>query len=212
MLYRFHAASSLAQWAGVYPYAVQNRSLSAAQVRFGAGPSWRGTHRFNLGITAIEFLLGLAAASVLLVSLVAGATDRNDRIMVNEAARSLQFSLAFARNQAISRRSVVQICPTEDLVNCASQGDWSLGWMVTDVDTQEVLRLIEPQPRELFMSATQGVSHGVRFSMLGDALETSGDFVLCHELQPDYAVTIRLAAVGTLEPVELASLACKPGV
>ncbi len=164
--------------------------------------------RSNRGITAIEFLLGLAVASVLFVSLVAGASQRNERILVNEAARSLQFSLAFARNEAISRRSVVQICPTEDLVGCSPKGNWSLGWLVTDTETNEVLRLIEPQPGEVLLQTSQGVSQNVRFSMRGDAFGTSGDFILCHELQPDYVVSLRLSAVGTVEYMDLASNTC----
>ena len=164
-----------------------------------------------MGISAIEFLLVLGLASVIFVSAVSGATQRNERLMVNEAARSLQFSLAFARNQAITRRSSVQVCPTDDLVSCSTQGDWSQAWIVLDTDNGEVVRVVPAAAPEIRLVADSGVSLRVQFNELGDAFSTAGDFFLCHRDQEDFAVALRVNAVGEVVQLETDDSTCATG-
>jgi len=155
-----------------------------------------------MGFTAIEFLLALAAVSVLFVSVIAGASHRNERLEVDDAARNLQLTLAFARNQAISRRSSVRVCPASELLDCADNGNWNHGWLVIDTETQEVIRTMEPGAADVQIIAGPGVSKFVQFNTLGDAYGTAGEFVVCHLLQQDYATGLRISAVGLVEHTE----------
>ncbi len=160
------------------------------------------------GFTAIEFLLTLAAVSVLFISVVAGASQRNERLQVDEAARNLQLTMAFARNQAISRRSSVRVCPASDLLECSENGSWNKGWLVIDTDTEEVIRTIEPAAGEVQFLTDPGVSRYVQFNTLGDAYGTAGEFVVCHALQKDYSAGLRISAVGLVEHTENQSERC----
>jgi type IV fimbrial biogenesis protein FimT len=162
----------------------------AARLRVGGQPNR------EQGFTAIEFLLVLAAASVIFVSAVSAASQRNDRLLVDDAARNLQLSLAFARNQAISRRSSVRVCPATQLLECAEDGNWNDGLIVLDRDSGEVLRLIEPSDKEIRFVADAGISRYVQFNELGDAFGTAGEFQVCYEPSPNYVVGLRVAAVG----------------
>jgi type IV fimbrial biogenesis protein FimT len=154
------------------------------------------------GFTAIEFLLALAVASVLFISAVAGASQRNERLQIDDAARNLQLTMAFARNQAISRRSSIRVCPASEMLECSEGGNWNNGWLVVDSETQEVLRSVEPGARELQIMTDSGVSRFVQFNTLGDAYGTAGEFVVCHSMQQDYAAGLRVSAVGLVEHIE----------
>ena len=160
------------------------------------------------GFTAIEFLVILAAASVIFVNAVTMASQRNERLLVDDAARNLQLSFAFARNQAISRRSSVRVCPASLSLDCAEQGNWNSGLIVLDNDTGEVLRLIEPSNSDIRFVADSGVSRFVQFNELGDAFGTAGEFHVCYQNLQDYAVGLRVAAVGLVEHFDTDSSLC----
>jgi len=165
--------------------------------------------RFQKGLSAVEFLMILAAASIVFVSVVAGASQRNERWLVDDSARNLQLSLAFARNQAITRRSSIRVCPASEQLDCTDQGDWNQGWMVVDMDSNEVLRLSEPGPTEVQLFADPGVNRYVQFNMRGDAYGTAGEFVFCHQYQQDYSVGLQVSAVGLVEHMAAVSFNCE---
>lgn len=193
-----------------YQKSVFNALLRCMGNRVACTPqkSQRTRFRVSRGFTAIEFMLAIAALSVVFISVVAGASQRNERLMINEVARTLQFSLSYARHQAINRRSAVQLCPTVDLVNCSDQGNWNQPWMVVDTDTGEIMRLVEPAAEGVRLTADAGVRHHVQFNELGDAFGTAGTFVVCHPDQADFAMVLQLSAVGEMEHLDAASGGC----
>lgn len=172
----------------------------------GAEPGRFLSHQ--AGLSAIEFLLILAASSVIFVSAVTAASQRNERLLVDDAARNLQLSFAFARNQAISRRSSVRVCPASQLLECAEQGNWNSGLIVLDNETGEVLRLIEPSDKDIQFFTDSGVSRYVQFNELGDAFGTAGEFQVCHQLRQDYTIGLRIAAVGLVEHFDADASRC----
>ncbi len=160
------------------------------------------------GLTAIEFLLVIAAVSVVFVGLVAGASHRNDRLLVDDAARTLQLTLAYARNQAITSGDSVRVCPASQQLECSEQGDWNNGLIVQDYETGEVLRLVEPGHPAIRFLADPGVSQYVQFNIRGDAFGTAGEIQVCHQLQHDYSVGLRISAVGLVEHIDVDSDQC----
>jgi Tfp pilus assembly protein FimT len=160
------------------------------------------------GLTAIEFLLIIAVVSVIFVGLVAGASQRNDRLLVDDAARTLHLTLAYARNQAIISGDSVRVCPASHQLECSEKGNWNSGLIVQDHETGEVLRLIEPGNPAIRFLADSGVSQYVQFNIRGDAFGTAGEIQVCHQLKQDYSVGLRISAVGLVEHIDVDSNRC----
>lgn len=203
MLYQTQTASSLLRrLSSCFEFSIRYQSCHEQAGRFQIG-------RLQLGLSAVEFLIILAAASIVFVSVLAGASQRNERWLVDDSARNLQLSLAFARNQAITRRSSVRVCPASEQLDCNVEGDWNRGWMVVDMDSNEVLRFSEPGPTEVQLFADPGVNRYVQFNMRGDAYGTAGEFVFCHQYQQDYSAGLQVSAVGLVEHMAAVNVNCE---
>lgn len=83
------------------------------------------------GLTLPELLIALVVFAIL-VGLAAPSfqgTLRNQEL--NSQTGLLTSSLAFARSEAIARRSTTSLCPSIDGSNCSvGTNDWSQGWLV----------------------------------------------------------------------------------
>lgn len=82
------------------------------------------------GWTVMETLMVLAIASILAVA-ASGPMGRTlEAIRSQTEIHRLTASLALARNLAITRRTHVVVCPSQDGSSCSGSPDWSAGWLV----------------------------------------------------------------------------------
>lgn len=102
------------------------------------------------GLTIPELMLGLLLFSIL----VSMAAPSFQNVMRKQELRSqtslLSSTLAYARNEAITRKQNVAVCGSLDGASCQNGAvDWSAGWMVFtdlndnrtfDVASEEILR------------------------------------------------------------------------
>jgi prepilin-type N-terminal cleavage/methylation domain-containing protein len=95
------------------------------------------------GFTLIELLITIAVAGILLA---VAAPNFSNLISGNNARSSIErltHIFAYARSEAVSRASDVEVCASTDGVNCVNPGtdaDWGNQWLVRS-DAGVVLRV-----------------------------------------------------------------------
>jgi len=91
------------------------------------------------GLTIPELMIAIAIFAILVSVAVPQFNNLMRRQELNSKVSLLKSTLAYARNEAISRRKDVVICGTTDGETCADSADWSSGWLVfVDEDTDNV--------------------------------------------------------------------------
>ena len=146
------------------------------------------------GITAIEFLIVVAAIGLLILVTVPGSSMLIERYHLNSASNDLARGLTLARTEAINRASTVRMCPSLDGRSCMAGGDWSHGWLVfTDgngdgrVQDIELIEAFDGPARDVRIIGSGSVQQGASFDLSGlvglpDAKNQSdgGRFVVCY--------------------------------
>lgn len=84
--------------------------------------------KIHIGFTLIELLVVLAIAAILLLVAVPSFQGTIEKNNVESAQETLARSIAFARQEAISRNTTVSICRSADGATCS--GGWHQGWIV----------------------------------------------------------------------------------
>ncbi|MCE8022443.1 prepilin-type N-terminal cleavage/methylation domain-containing protein [Halomonas sp. MCCC 1A11036] len=135
------------------------------------------------GLTLIELLVVIALGVVLVGWAVPGLQAMSARQDVAAEAHRLRVALSLGRNTAITRRSVVIVCPSPDRRRC-DMDDWSaplaivLGPLTgTDFAEGALLRVIEAGRRVSVSYRQDGKP--VRYSALGRPAGHNGTFRIC---------------------------------
>ncbi|SMF43212.1 type IV fimbrial biogenesis protein FimT [Alteromonadaceae bacterium Bs31] len=82
------------------------------------------------GLTLIELMIGIAVFAILVSLAAPQFTNLMRKQEMKSQASLLKSALAYARNEAISRSSGVNLCGTTDGVSCSKAKNWSAGWLV----------------------------------------------------------------------------------
>jgi len=100
------------------------------------------------GFTIVELMITLLVLSILMAAAVPTFRDftRNNR--VTAAQNNLVTAMSVARSTALRHSSDVVLCPvaTEGDIICASNTDWSKGWLVWDAAAPAPLIQAWPAP------------------------------------------------------------------
>jgi Tfp pilus assembly protein FimT len=145
-------------------------------------------------MTAIEFLIIVAAIGLLLLVTVPGSSMLIERYHLNAASNDLARGLTLARTEAIQRGSTVRVCPSIDGRSCRAGGDWSHGWLVfTDgnadgvVQEIELIEAFDGPAREIKIVGNGPVQQGASFDLSGLVGEVEarrqsggGEFLICY--------------------------------
>lgn len=84
----------------------------------------------NAGFTLLELMVVLTIAAVLLLVAIPSYRGMMEKNNVEAAQEVLARSIAFARQEALSRNTTVSICRSADGASCAGAGQWEQGWIV----------------------------------------------------------------------------------
>ena len=173
-------------------------------------------------MTAVEFLIVVAAIGLLLLVTVPGSSMLIERYRLNAASSELARGLTLARTEAISRGSTVRMCPSIDGRSCLDGGDWSHGWVVfTDgngdgqVQEIELIEAFDGPAREIRIIGNGPVQQGASFDLsglIGD-LETNrqsdgGEFVVCYLGSKASARTVLIDREGWVNVIPTGASGC----
>lgn len=86
--------------------------------------------RTEAGITLIELMAALAIAAIVVAIGFPSFSQALQRQRVSTTMHHLRADMAMARSSAVMRRSQVIVCPLDGFGGCATDRDWSRGWMV----------------------------------------------------------------------------------
>ena len=87
--------------------------------------------RDSRGFTLLELMVTLTVAAVLAVVAIPSFRDLLRKNRVSSANNALLADLSYARSEAITRGSIVSICPSSDGSSCASdKQNYEGGWII----------------------------------------------------------------------------------
>lgn len=86
-------------------------------------------HAGAAGLTLVELMIVLAIVSFVAALAAPPWRSQLAAAELRERAEALAATMARARSEAIKRGARVDICPSEDLVTCATSGQWESGWL-----------------------------------------------------------------------------------
>lgn len=83
------------------------------------------------GFSLIELMIALAVASILVIIAAPSFRDMLRRNKVSSTSNAVLADIAYARSEAVSRGSIVSICPSSDGSSCVTNGTaYEGGWLV----------------------------------------------------------------------------------
>lgn len=83
------------------------------------------------GFSLLELMIALAVASVLAIVAAPSFRDMLRRNKVSTASNAVLADIAYARSEAITRGSIVSLCPSSDGSSCVVDGTaYEGGWLV----------------------------------------------------------------------------------
>lgn len=82
------------------------------------------------GITFLELLITLSVMSILLSLAAPSFSNLIAEVRLASVADDLYSSLQLARTEAVKRAVKVEVCPSDDGIECLPSSDWNSGWMV----------------------------------------------------------------------------------
>ena len=173
------------------------------------------------GMTAIELLMWLAVAGVVLLIAIPGGSMLIERHRVKAASADLISSLYLARSEAQVRASTVRVCPSADGRTCRADRDWSRGWLVFSdgngdgiVQEIELLESFEAPGENVQIRASGAARDSAAFTATGlvrDHGSARGRLALCPRSNYSASQVISIDADGwvSMEPGDRGS--CETG-
>ena len=141
------------------------------------------------GVSAVEFLIGVAALGVILLLTGPSVSSMIQRHYLESTVGELASSLTLAKFEAEKRHSTVRICPSSDGTSCLQNNDWDKGWLLfSDGNFDglpqdiELIRAYGPPRKNIRIKASGAFSDSPAFTVAGltsSQLLTSGEFTVC---------------------------------
>jgi type IV fimbrial biogenesis protein FimT len=151
------------------------------------------TFRRSRGMTFVELTAVIAIIGISLAILAPSWSGMVQRNRVTTSAHQLLAHLRYARNEAVTRRAFVSLCPSVDGSSCTRDTrGWHHGYLVfEDQDgdrrraaNEPLLRVQNRAQPGIRLQSTSG-RPAVRFRADGAAWSTNTTFSICHSLSAD---------------------------
>ena len=172
-----------------------------------------------LGMTVLELLIILTALAIVILISVPGASYLLETYRLKQATTQLVDSLNRAQSEAISRASVVRVCPSSDGRFCRRDGDWSQGWLVFSdgngdgvVHDIELLQSFDAPHESVRILAEGAVVNKASFNASGlveDNDSQSGEFRICYLGSNSRVKSITVSPDGWVEMTRTGAKGCK---
>jgi len=171
------------------------------------------------GFTALELILAISVAAILLVIGVPAFQGFGARQRMSAATNALHAQLVLAREEAIRANAHVIICPGTLDHGCIGTGDWSNGWIVFNdfngdgqFQKPETVYRVEAGMEQIVIRSSSGRSR-LRFSPNGSAPGSNGSISFCDWRGPANARKLVISNTGRIrrdEAPELDAQDCPP--
>lgn len=161
------------------------------------------------GFTALELLVTMAVAAILLATAVPAFKTYSWNLRLKTAIDTLETDLNLARSRAINMNATTVICPTEASsggsdAECAEVTHWQHGWIVfADINGDRQHQSLEPilkrSPEiELLTISSSLARNALRFYPNGTAPGSNATLVVCDQRGADFAGKISLSNSGRI--------------
>lgn len=143
------------------------------------------------GFSAVELMITVAIAAVLLALAVPNFQDALMRSRVSGAATELQSALALARAEALKLKLPVTVCARATDTTCATSNSWTNGFLLfQDPNGNGVLETAELllRARPFNLAGVQVTSEAATISILGNGRVAGGAARTFEILAPGCAV------------------------
>lgn len=97
--------------------------------------------QINRGFTLIELMVTIAVLAVVIAIAAPSFTSVIQSNRTTALHHEILGALQLARSEAVKRRTEVIVCRSEDQEDCANGTDWTVGWIVKDVASDEVVKV-----------------------------------------------------------------------
>ena len=143
------------------------------------------------GLTLAELLLAIAVLSLIVTVGVPNYQRFSARNEVATEVMRLQTALAMTRNTAITRRSVITLCPSVDLESCSVAAGWHHTLVIFEGRGESGDTLLRTFGESRLVSLTyRGDNRPVRYNALGRSGGHNGTFRLCGRLETRAKVVV----------------------
>lgn len=82
------------------------------------------------GVSLVELMVAVGVLAVLLAVAVPSYRGVIKRNQVSAASNALLADLSYARSEAVTRGTIVSVCPSTDGIHCDSNTAYKSGWMI----------------------------------------------------------------------------------
>jgi Tfp pilus assembly protein FimT len=171
-----------------------------------------------LGVTVLELLIILTALAVIILISVPGSSYLLETYRLKHATSQLVDSLNRAQSEAVSRASVVRVCPSTGGRFCRRDGDWSHGWLVFSdgngdgvVHDIELLQSFDAPHESVRIMAEGAVTNSASFNASGleeDNGSQNGEFRICNLNSNLKAKSILISEDGWVQMTQSAAKGC----
>jgi type IV fimbrial biogenesis protein FimT len=168
------------------------------------------------GFSAIELMMVLVVASVLLAIAIPGFQNVIRSSLLTSGADKLSASLNLARTKAIMSRRNVRLCPSTNGTTCTTSGSWTGGWiMFVDSDgngapsTSELLQARGAMDSRISLTTPAAFTQYIQFRPTGVVLGnagTSGQFDFCSGNYHEYSRLVGITTSGRVTTKKQADL------
>lgn len=163
----------------------------------------------NSGLTLLELIVTLTVVGILLTIAVPNLNALLQGQATATTADSLALSLAYARQEAVTRCRRVALCPSVDGENCVTgSGRWEEGWIVfIDEDEdfirnseEELLRVGNPGSAGTTLRTSANFRDGLAYLPLGNSRGrtglATGTFRVCDSRGAENGISLVIARGG----------------
>lgn len=125
------------------------------------------------GFTLIELLVAMVILGILVAAGVPGMQTLLGNMSVNSSSNRLLNTMAYARGVALSKSTVVMVCPSNDDITCS--GTWSDGWIVIDTGLNDVIRV---ENNSSTNTTVTGAPPTISFNSRGENMGNAASFIV----------------------------------
>jgi len=158
----------------------------------------------NNGFTALELIIAMAIAAILLSAGVPALRDYTLNQRMKAAMDTLQTDLKLARGKAIGLNTQTVICPSENADDCSGLASWQAGWIIfADLNGDRHRQTGEPLIRQMGFTEHIGISSSasrshLRFYPNGSAPGSNVTILFCDSRGASHAGTISVSNSGRI--------------
>jgi type IV fimbrial biogenesis protein FimT len=156
------------------------------------------------GITALELLVTMAIAAILMATAVPSFKNYSWNLRMRTAMDVLQTDLNLARSRAISHNIQTIVCPSTTSNECSGSSDWQQGWIVfTDLNGDRQKQDGEPLLKQtgevefLAINSSRSRSY-LRFFPNGSSPGSNISILFCDQRGAEKAGIIAVSNTGRI--------------